>query len=105
MRICRVHQCVVHRSDGRAGWPEGIAIIVVAKHLRKTQRLQLAQQKWSVLRCRSIRARDDERIVQNADLTAQPDETEIVSGTGLRHSPQNSLLWLSFVSIAVICSP
>ncbi len=78
----RTPDVLLHRSGrtGRAG-RKGTAIIIVPENTyRKTQRLlQLAgiTAEWGKAPdADSIRARDDERIVQNSDLTAQPDETE-----------------------------
>ena len=79
----RTPDVLLHRSGrtGRAG-RKGTAIIVAPENTyRKTQRLlQLAgiTAEWGKAPdADSIRKRDDERIVKNADLTAQPDETEI----------------------------
>ena len=78
----RTPDVLLHRSGrtGRAG-RKGTAIIVVPDNTyRKTQKLlQLAgiTADWvKAPDADSIRARDDERILQNADLTAQPDEKE-----------------------------
>ena len=75
--------CCFIGPDGRAELGrKGTAIIVAPENTyRKTQRLlQLAgiTAEWGKAPdADSIRKRDDERIVKNADLTAQPDETEI----------------------------
>ena len=78
----RTPDVLLHRSGrtGRAG-RKGTAIIVVPENTyRKTKKLlQLAgiTADWGKAPdADTIRARDDERIVQNADLTAQPDEQE-----------------------------
>ncbi len=78
----RTPDVLLHRSGrtGRAG-RKGTAIIVVPDNIyRKTQKLlQLAgiTADWvKAPDADNIRARDDERILQNADLTAQPDEKE-----------------------------
>jgi len=78
----RTPDVLLHRSGrtGRAG-RKGTAIIVVPDNTyRKTQKLlQLAgiTADWfKAPDADTIRARDDERILQNADLTAQPDEKE-----------------------------
>ena len=78
----RTPDVLLHRSGrtGRAG-RKGTAIIVVPDNIyRKTQKLlQLAgiTADWvKAPDADTIRARDDERILQNADLTAQPDEKE-----------------------------
>ena len=78
----RTPDVLLHRSGrtGRAG-RKGTAIIVVPDNTyRKTQKLlQLAgiTADWvKAPDADNIRARDDERILQNADLTAQPDEKE-----------------------------
>ena len=78
----RTQDVLLHRSGrtGRAG-RKGTAIIVVPDNTyRKTQKLlQLAgiTADWvKAPDADTIRARDDERILQNADLTAQPGEKE-----------------------------
>ena len=78
----RTPDVLLHRSGrtGRAG-RKGTAIIIVPENTyRKTKKLlQLAGiiADWGKAPdADTIRARDDERIVQNADLTAQPDEQE-----------------------------
>ena len=83
----RTPDVLLHRSGrtGRAG-RKGTAIIVVPENTyRKTQKLlQLAgiTADWGKAPdADAIRARDDERILQNADLTAHPDEKE----TGLQN--------------------
>ena len=78
----RTPDVLLHRSGrtGRAG-RKGTAIIVVPDNTyRKTEKLlQLAgitADRVKAPDADTIRARDDERILQNADLTAQPDEKE-----------------------------
>ena len=78
----RTADVLLHRSGrtGRAG-RKGTAIIVVPDNTyRKTQKLlRLAgiTADWvKAPDADTIRARDDERILQNADLTAQPDKKE-----------------------------
>ena len=78
----RTPDVLLHRSGrtGRAG-RKGTAIIVVPENTyRKTKKLlELAgiTADWDKPpNADTIRARDDERIVQNADLTAQPNEQE-----------------------------
>ena len=78
----RTPDVLLHRSGrtGRAG-RKGTAIIVAPENTyRKTQKLlQLAgiTADWGKApNADTIRARDDERILQNADLTAKPDEQE-----------------------------
>ena len=79
----RTPDVLLHRSGrtGRAG-RKGTAIIIVPENTyRKTQRLlQQAgiKAEWGKAPdADAIRARDDRRIMQNADLTAKSDETEI----------------------------
>ena len=85
--VPRTPDVLLHRSGrtGRAG-RKGTAIIIVPENTyRKTQKiLQLAgiTADWGTApNADDIRARDDERILQNVDLTAQPDEKE----TGLQN--------------------